>query len=225
MSAATPPTTTAGRRWATPAGPMPRCCPTSASPRRHAERQDEFHGGDGPLVGLPRPRAEPAVRPLRRGGGRGRLRTQRRLQRREPGRLRPLRFHHPATASAAAPSRAFLRPVHAAAEPHRRHPCADRRGSSSRTAVPSPSTMPAATRITGPTRRARSCCRPGAIGSPQILMLSGIGDARRAEGARHRRGRSISPASAATSRTMSTSAWSTRSPSRSRSTATSASTG
>ena len=57
----------------------------------------------------------------------------------------------------------------------------------------------------------------GAINSPQLLQLSGVGNAARARGARHRRRRTTCPASARTSRTTSRSTSSTPPSSRSRS--------
>ena len=64
---------------------------------------------------------------------------------------------------------------------------------------------------------ARSILCGGAINSPQLLQLSGVGRRRRAEAARHRRRRTTCPASARTSRTTSRSTSSTPPSSRSRS--------
>ncbi len=125
----------------------------------HAERHDDFHGGDGPLSVCRAPGPEPAVRPLRRGRGPGRLCPERRLQRHGAGRLRPLRLHHPPRQ---APQHVTGLPQARAAppQPHRRHPRADHAPRRSRAAARSRSTIPVAMRTIVPTPRARSCSRP-----------------------------------------------------------------
>ena len=161
-----------------------------------------------PAVGLPRPWTEPALRSLCRGRGPGRLSPERRLQWGRPGRLRPLRLHHPQRQALQHVAR-FPPPGDAAAEPHRRHPCtdgADRRRERPRRRGRLRAWRRAAPSLRGARGRALRRRRQLAA-DPDALRDRRRG---RTESARHRRGRAICPASARTSRTMSTSAWSTK---------------
>ena len=88
-------TTTAGRRWATPAGPMPRCCPTSGSRRATSSGATTFTASDGPLTVCRARGKNPLFDRFVEAGRQAGLCRQRRLQRRRAGRLRPLRLHHP----------------------------------------------------------------------------------------------------------------------------------
>ena len=133
-----------------------------------------YRGGDGPLTTRSRAIADPLVRAsFATAGARGRLSGDRRLQRREQegfGRCRR-RF---ATGGGAAPrspicGRRWRGPISRSRS--RRWP----RGSCSRARAPSGSNI-AGRRTDHCPRRARGVPAGGAINSPQLLMLSGIGD-------------------------------------------------
>ena len=88
-------TTTAGRRRARAAGPMPTCCPTSGAPRPGRAATNTWRGGVGPARHRVRQDARPVLRRLDRGRQGGRHPRDRGLQRRAAGRLRPRPVHHP----------------------------------------------------------------------------------------------------------------------------------
>ena len=79
---------------------------------------------------------------------------------------------------------AFLRPARAPAEPARRHRRAARRDRASRARAPSASSSCAAAAPDRALRRREVIVSAGAIGSPQLLQLSGIGEPRGAARAR-----------------------------------------
>ena len=132
-----------------------------------------------------RPRDEPALRRVLRGGAAGRVLAHGRRQRRAPGGVRRLRPEHPPRP----PAERRARVPAPGAAPSRISTCGR---------VPS---SPASS-STGRARPAsRSCAggRPrsvragevilcgGAINSPQLLQLSGVGNADELRGGRHRR--------------------------------------
>ena len=158
---------------------------------------------------------EPALRgvlPRRRAG---RLLPHRRRQRLPAGGLRRLRPQHPAR-PAAVGGAGLPAPRDEPAQPRRSSPGRSCPGSSSRASGRSAwSTSTAA----GPPRRsvpATVILCGGAINSPQLLQLSGVGNAAELERARHRRRAPTCPGSARTSRTTSRSTSSTPASSRSR---------
>ena len=157
-----------------------------------------------------RPGDEPAVRRVLRGRPAGRLPAHGRRQRLPAGGLRAVRPQHPQRPAAVRGAR-LPAPGHGPPEPRGQDARVRRRGSCSRARARSASsTRRGAARRRDGRAPARSILCGGAINSPQLLQLSGVGNAARARGARHRRRRTTCPASARTSRTTSRSTSSTR---------------
>ena len=87
-------TTTAGRRRARAAGPMPTCCPISSA-ARPAKRRRHLARRLWPARHRIRANPGPALRGLARSRQGLRLSADARLQRQAAGRLRPRPIHHP----------------------------------------------------------------------------------------------------------------------------------
>ena len=143
---------------------------------------DEYRGGDGPLVARARAGGDAALRRVLRGGAAGRLPADERRQRPAAGRLREVRPHDPPRPPAERGARVPA-PGHEAPEP--------------RGALQARSSTRVLFEGTPRGRRARSggetiraneviLCG-GAINSPQLLQLSGVGNADELGGARRRR--------------------------------------
>ncbi len=177
--------------------------------------EDEFRGHDGPLVLERGPATQPAVRRLLRGRPAGRLPAHRRRQRLPAGRLRAVRPQHPPRPAAvggprlpppgdepAQPDVETRALVHG---PVRRRPRRRRR-------VPAPR-QARTKRVTA----GEVILCGGAINSPQLLQLSGVGNAGRAAARWASTSCTTCPASASTCRTTSRSTSSTPASSRSRS--------
>ena len=157
---------------------------------------DEFRGDDGPLVLERGPADEPAVRRVLRGGAAGRLPAHRRRERLPAGGLRAVRPQHPPRPPAVSAARAYLHPVMDRPNLTVRDPRAGDAASCSRAPARSASSTRARPRRGRRSRAGEVILCGGAINSPQLLQLSGVGDARRAARARHRRRRTTCRASA-----------------------------
>ena len=161
-----------------------------------------YRGGNGPLVLERGPADEPAVRRVLRGGAAGRLPAHRRRQRLPAGGLRRLRPQHPPRPAAVSAARAYLHPVMSRPNLDGRSPAPSSTGSCS--------TGPRAVGVeyAGPgsgqsgSAPARSSVCGGAINSPQLLQLSGVGQRRASSSALGIDvGRTTCPAWASTCRT------------------------
>ena len=152
--------------------------------------------GRGPRGRVPRPRGaarpgararhEPALRRVLRGRAAGGLPAHRRRERVPAGGVRSVRPQHPQRASAVGGPRVPA-PGDEPPEPRRRRPGRSSRRSCSRATGP----WAWSTRIgRGPVKRVRAgevvLCG-GAINSPQLLQLSGVGNADELHGPRDRR--------------------------------------
>ena len=177
---------------------------------------DEWRGGDGPLDARARAGHEPAVRGVLRGRSAGRLPAHRRRQRLPPGGLRALRPQRlprsPAVRGPRLPA-----PGPGPEEPDDRDARVGHRHPVRRAPGPSASTTGTAAGCAAPPRPARSILCGGAINTPQLMQLSGVGDQGLLSAARRRRWCTTSPASARTCRTTSRSTSSTPPSSRCRS--------
>ena len=145
---------------------------------KRAEHQtrgaDAFHGTGGPLCVSDVPRSAPDLRSLHRGCDRARLSAQRRFQRRQPGRRR-LPPDDDAQRPALLDRGRLSAPGDAAAQSAGRHRGADREDSVRRP----PRHRRRASASDGRLYTARAAREVilcgGAVNSPQLLMLSGIG--------------------------------------------------
>ena len=222
MCAAIRSTSSAGRRRARRAGATPTSCPISAAPRAFAAAATPGAGDDGPLATARGPKHNPLYDAFIEAGRQAGYRGQRRPQRRAAGGLRRLR--HDGEGRRALVDRQRLSAAgDEAPEPRRSSPMRSRPGSPSRAAAPSASTTAAAARdVLRAARREVILCG-GAINSPQLLKLSGVGPAAELRRASASTSSPTGRASARTCRTISSSISRSPRSSRSRSTATPAS--
>ena len=153
-----------------------------------AEPDDPFRGHDGPLVLESGDRPRAALRRVLRRRAAGGVSADRRRERLPAGGLRGLRPQRapraPAVRGAGVPA-----PGDGAAEPDASRRSPSRPGSSSRAAARSASSTRAPGEEAGRHARGGRLLCGGAINSPQLLQLSGVGARRRAAHARHRRSR------------------------------------
>ena len=151
----------------------------AASGRRLARRQR-------PARARARPGDQPAVRRVLRGRAAGRLPADRRRQRLPPGGLRPLRPQRAPTVAGSRAARAYLHPVmdrpNLRVETLAMATKVDLRRQARRPA----STTCAAAARTARSRPARSILCGGAINTPQLLQLSGVGNPEHLAAARRR---------------------------------------
>ena len=187
-----------GRRSAPTAGTGTTCCPTSAAREGNARGADALHGGDGPLgVSDPRHTQSAVARCSSRPRAQAGFAAQRRLQRRRRRTASAGTRSRSATARAAPSAEAYLEAGARAPQPDGRHRRAGRRACCSRSGRATGVGYARRRQGVVSRRRAREVLLcGGAINSPQLLMLSGIGPADAPARARHRGARRRCPASA-----------------------------
>ena len=155
-----------------------RRCPSLLPPRRDPSRGggDAWRGHDGPLATSHGLKHTPLYEAFIEAGPPGRLRGQRRPQRRAAGRIRLVR-HDGEGRRALVDGQRLSEAGDEAAEPDAFSPMRSRPGSPSTAAGRSASTIAAAAAMLSAKARREVILCGGAINSPQLLKLSGIGPA------------------------------------------------
>ena len=136
---------------------------------------DEWRGGDGPLKLERGPGHEPAVRGVLRGGAAGRLPAHRRRERLPAGGLRAASTAT-STAAAGCPPRAPTCTRSGTGRTSRSRPWRWSPASGSTASGPSASTIDAAARLRRTVDAGEVILCGGAINTPQLMQLSGVGD-------------------------------------------------